>query len=129
MKKKRIVLLIIAILLVVTGCKSTKKSITTDKCIETMQENNFIISDIKETQFSDNPEIKQALVATDKSYSYQIEFYELTDNSSAKTLFDRNKLIFENSKSSNSSYISVELNNYNKYTLKASGQYKVISRI
>lgn len=132
MKKKGIITIsiIILLLLVTTGCNLAKKeSITTEDFKSKMQAKNFVIQDVKETQFIEVTEIQKATIAIEEGYKYQIEFYELTDANAAKTLYDRNKLIFESNKGSSSAYTNVDINNYNKYTLKTDGQYKVVVRI
>ena len=131
MKKRKILLLIgiaLTSLFIVTGC-GNKKSITAEEFESKLKEKNFIINDVKTTQFSDVPEISKGLVAIDETYNYQIEFYEFTSEENAISFYERNKLIFENAKGSSSAYTNVDLNNYQKYTLITDGKYKVLTRI
>ncbi len=60
---------------------------------------------------------------------WQIEFNVLKDNDSAKTTFETNKTLFEESKTEASIETSVNGSNYNKYGLTTGGYYMYISRI
>ncbi len=133
MKKRKLLLFLILIcitLFTVTGCfGNNKKSITTEEFETKLKKKNFIINDVKATQFSDVPEISKGVIAIDETNNYQIEFYECTSTESAKTMYERNKQIFESDKGNNSAYTNVDLNDYQKYTLTTSDKYKVLTRI
>lgn len=127
MKKIKIALLVLGVLLL-TACGS-KKAITGQEFINTMLDQNFKVLDVKEDQFSDYEEIKEAYVALSENEEYQIEFYVLDNNDSAVRLYNHNKEIFEDSKSGMSTDSYVNLKNLNKYTLSTDGRFKVLSRI
>lgn len=133
-KKKVLNTMLIFILLIsglffLTGCSFGKKtSITASTFNTTMKEKGYTVQDVG-SQFSNYNYVKQAYVAVNKDYSYQIEFYELQDDSYATSFYNNNKSNFESSKGNASAETSVALSNYAKYTLSANGKYKVISRI
>lgn len=72
---------------------------------------------------------KKVYIASGKDSTYQIEFYELSDEENAIKFYNNNQSIFESTKGSNSSESSASLKNYSKYVLSTNGKYKVISRI
>ena len=130
MKKfKNVISLIVCFIavLTVTGCKD-KKSITADEFKNTMESNDYIVQEATD-QFSEYDYVKKVYIALSSDSSYQIEFYQLSDEDYATSFYNNNKSIFEKSKSSKNSETSVSMANYSKYTLQTNGKYKVISRI
>lgn len=130
MKKiKNIISLIICFIavLTVTGCKD-KKSITADEFKNTMESNDYTVQEATD-QFSEYDYVEKVYIALISDSSYQIEFYQLSDDDYATSFYNNNKSIFEESKSSKNSETSVSMANYSKYTLETNGKYKVISRI
>lgn len=130
MKKfKNVISLIVCFIavLTVTGCKD-KKSITADEFKNTMESNDYIVQEATD-QFSEYDYVKKVYIALSSDSSYQIEFYQLSDEDYATSFYNNNKSIFEKSKSSKNSETSVSMSNYSKYTLQTNGKYKVISRI
>ncbi len=127
LKKILLVLLLVFCTTLTTGC-GNKKAITTDDYKSKMESKDFTVQDAT-SQFSNYEYVEQALIALEKSGSYQIEFYRLSDNDNAVSFFNNNKTTFENSKSSGAVETSVSLGNNDKYTVTTNGQYKVVSRI
>ena len=133
---KKSVMIIIAILLLIIvivaavffNLNKEKKSITASDFYNIMKDKGYIVSNANE-QFSEYNYIKQVYLAADKDYKYQIEFYEISDNTNAVNFYENNKLIFESSKGDSSSYTDVSFKNYSKYTLSTDGKYKVLSRV
>jgi len=128
-KIKKVVLSFICfvILFTLTGC-GDKVALTPEEFKNKMEFKEFSIQDAT-SQMSDYDYIEQVYLAISKDSSYQIEFYELSDNDYAMAFFNNNKEIFEDSKSSSTSETSVSIGNNNKYTLTTDGSYKVVSRI
>lgn len=93
-----------------------------------METNGYTVQDAT-NQMKEYNYIKQVYIALSNDATYQIEFYELSNNDYASGFYNNNKSIFENSKSSSASETSVSLGNNAKYTLTTNGKYKVISRI
>lgn len=130
MKKMRKVIvgvLLIIMMVVLVGC-GERKARTAENFKTNMVNHGYTVQD--ETYlFSYAGYVEKAYIAKDSSLKYQIEFYELSDIESAKYFYNYNKEIFETSKTSASMYKSVNVANYEKYTLQTDGKYKVISRI
>ena len=126
--KKKIVLmttLIISIFLI-TGC-STKTPLNSTDFVDLIEQNDYKTTNVI-NQFSDYTQIKNAFIAQDKEMRYQIEYYELDTEESAKSFYKGNKAIFqklENIKSRT----KVDLKNYEKYAQSTDSVYSSISRI
>ena len=133
--KKPVMIAIIAIviILVILGVifinlNKEKTSITASSFYTTMSQKGYSVQDAT-SQISDYDYVQQVYIAVSNDYSYQIEFYELSDDSYATRFYNNNKSIFESSKGNASAETSVSLKNYSKYTLASSGKYSVVSRI
>lgn len=77
---------------------------------------------------SDYEYIKQVYIAISSNSTYQIGFYEFSDNDYASNFFNNDKKAFEDLKSSVSTETSVSDDNNEKYTLTTNGKFKVVSR-
>lgn len=126
-KKIAVTLFLFIVLFSLTGCKN-KDSITAQEFKSRMEKENFVLTDAK-SQFSEYNYIQSVYVARDKDDEYQIEFYQMSDDTNAQNFFNTNKTIFEQNKSSSSSQTSKSVKNYSKYTLTSNGKYYVVSRI
>jgi len=133
--KKPVIIAIIAVVLIVAivgvifiNLNKEKTSMTSSSFYTTMSQKGYTLNDAS-AQFSEYNYVKQVYIAANEDYTYQIEFYELVDDSYAISFYNNNKSIFESSKGNNSAETSVALKNYSKYTLSANGKYKVVSRI
>ena len=127
MKKIKILGLLVLVMLV-SACTTKKVAIDEDKFISIMKNEGFTIVDVEE-QFEQFDGFEEAYVAINPTGKYQIEFYELENDSYTINFYNNNKSRFESSKKGATTYTSVDLNNYNKYTLTTSNKYKVLSRI
>ncbi len=134
MKKSVIIAIIAVVILVVIGgvifvnLNKEKASITASSFYTTMSQKGYSVQD-STSQYSEYDYVKQVYIAVSKDYSYQIEFYELLDDSYATSFYNNNKSIFESSKGNASAETSVGGKNYSKYTLSSNGQYMVVSKI
>ena len=135
MKKKIIILIVIVIIVIIAilgvvffNLNKEKTSITASSFYTTMSEKGYTVQDAN-NQFSDYDYIEQVYIAADKDRNYQIEFYELQDDSHATSFYNNNKSIFESSKENNSVETNTELKNYAKYTLSSNDKYMIVSRI
>lgn len=133
--KKTVIIGIIAVVIVIAivgvifiNLNKEKTSITASDFYTTMSQKGYVVQD-SSNQFSEYNYLKESYIAAIKDYSYQIEFYELVDDSYATNFYNNNKSIFESSKGSVSAETSVGLKNYSKYTLSSNGKYMVVSRI
>lgn len=105
-----------------------KESISADTFKTTLEEKEFNVIDAN-SKLSSVSQINQLYLAIESDYNYQIEFYELTDEESAKTVYDNNKNKFEETKGDTSACTSVDGKNWSKYTLTSDGKYMVVSRV
>lgn len=132
MKKSKTILLTIISCLTIflsTGC-FIKTKMTSQQFKEIFEQKGYEVIEITneiEEKIYDYNYVKEAYAA--KKSNYQIEFYEIIDEDYAKVFFDKNKKMFEKSKSNMSYETSNNLINNERYTLKTSGKYMVISRI
>ena len=131
MKKIKRILIVLTIMLSVvalTGC-SKKTAITASEFNTIMGEKGYKISDITNS-LSNVKVLNKAYLATDSDYRYQVEFYELKSEEDAKTMFDKNKKNTEALKGNVSTkQLSVNTNNYDKYTVVTNGRYYVVIRV
>ena len=120
-------LMCFVVLFTLTGC-GNKTAITSDDFKSKMESSGYTVQEAT-NQMSDYDYIKQVYIAISSDSTYQIEFYELSDNDYASSFFNNNKKTFEDSKSSGSTETSVSVDNNEKYTLTTNGKFKVVSRI
>lgn len=129
--KKTVIIAIIAVVIigvVFVNFNKEKTSITSSDFYSIMTQKGYSVQDAS-SQFLDYNYVKQVYIATTKDYSYQIEFYELLNDSYATSFFNSSKSIFASSKGNASAETSVGLKNYSEYTLSSNGKYMLVSRI
>lgn len=126
---KRTFILIISIfsIVAITGCQN-KNAITIDEFKTKMNDLGYVLQDAK-NQFNKYDFVKEAYIAAESNYNYQIEFYILEDIEQAKKFYENNKIIFEKSKDGVSTHTSINVNNYAKFILETNDKYKLLSRI
>lgn len=115
-----------AVVFVLTGCSKT--AITANTFKSKMSAKDYKVVDVT-SQYSSQIPLKTGYIAVKSDDSYQIEFYELNDASTATSMFNNNKSIFESSKANSSAETTVNGSNFNKYTLTTGNQYKVVCRV
>jgi len=128
MGKKKVILgfLCAVILFILTGC-GDKNPITSSDFKSISENKNYTFYDIT-SQYAQYGYINSASVAKSSS-GYQIEFYVLSDDSYATSMFNNNKTIFENYKGNSSVESSTSLANYSIYSLTSSGYYMYLAKI
>ena len=127
MKKVKVLMLLVLVVFL-SACSSNKIAINVDEFKETMRDNSYYVVNSKE-QFSEYDYIVDSYIAINSDKTFQIEFYKLSDVDNSIAFYNYNKDIFDASKTSNSAYTDVNLNNNSKYTLTTEDSYKVLSRI
>ena len=113
-------------MLVFTGC--TKTSTTTDKFKALADEKGMITTDAA-SQFAEYDFIEEVTIAAAEDYSYQFEFYVLSDQEHTKAFFEENKTIFEDSITGNYTQSASSGENYSKYTATTDDKFKFIEYI
>lgn len=125
-----VAIIVVATIIGVTfiNLNKEKTPITASDFYNIMSQKGYIVQEAS-NQVSSNYYIKQSCIAISEDYTYQIEFYELIDDSYATNFYNNNKSIFESSKGNAAIETNVGLKNYQKYTLSSNGKYMVVSRI
>lgn len=125
--KKKISLLLICILVCfqLVGCGS-KGSITADVFANSAENHGYVISYLDE-QYSAYPHIKSVIVA--QKDGYQIEFFVLSSEDNAKSIYQTNAMLFDESKDGNYVETSSSGKNYNTYKVKDADEIMYVSRI
>lgn len=136
---KIIIAIVIVLLITILGitftmvtvfnmANQTKDKITAEEFYNKMQAKEYVLTDATQ-QYYEYDYVKKVYIASKSDFSYQIEFYELSDDSFGKQFFNINKSIIEASKGATNAENSFNFKNGAKYTLKTNGKYGVISRI
>lgn len=131
-----VVVIVIILALIIVGAivgvsmllNREKDSITAEQFRSMMEQNNYTVADAT-YQFSQYDYVQQVYIAADSSYSYQIEFYELSNESNAIGFYNNNASIFQSRKGNAAAETNVSGKNFSKYTLSSGGSYMTVSRI
>ena len=133
MKKTLIIIGIIIVILFIIGLlafnslNKEKVSISADTFNTTLESKDYVITDTT-SQFAQYGNYMVKSYVAQKS-GYQIEFYELSSEENAISMYNTNKTKFESQKTNTSTYATVSMNNYATYSLITNGKYKYLSRI
>ena len=122
------VIAIVSVFGIISLVNQEKTPITANQFVTKMEEKSYITENAVD-QFIQYDYVIQAYIAADEDYGYQIEFYELSDESTAMGFYDNNVTRFESRKSNSSAETNINLKNFSKYTLLYGGNYMVVSRI
>ena len=128
-----VVLLIIAgiaslLLIVGKDIVTNKNPITASEFVTTMEEEEFIIKDVT-AQFSNYSYVNKVYLAISEDYTYQIEFYDLSNSDYAKNFYENNVEVFKKEIGSGNIYSYVNFDKYSRYSQETNNKYQVISRI
>lgn len=122
---KKYLLLCVAVLLLLTGCVGKERTaISAEDFRSKMEEKGYTVVDAT-NQFEAGLVEEVVLAYND---NYQLEFYVMPDEDSAKAAFMQNQSTFESAKGSSSSHKTVSLKNYSYYNLTTDGKYFTVSR-
>lgn len=133
MKKALIIIGIIAVVIVgiflvlFNSLNKEKTPITADTFNTIMTEKGYVMTDTT-SQFAQYGSLMIKSYAAQKS-GYQIEFYELSNEENAISMYNTNKAKFESQKANASTSATASMNNYATYALTTNGKYKYVSRI
>lgn len=133
MKKALIIIgIVVAVLAVIlfivfNTLNKEKTSISADTFENIMEGKGYILTETT-SQFAQYTNyISKSYVA--QKTGYQIEFYELTSEENAISMYNTNKTTFESQNSNISASTTVGMNNYSTYSLTTNKKYKYLSRI
>ncbi len=103
----------------------TKDSITSEKFISIMEDNDFDVIEVTDQFKGSDVYVKEGYVA--RKDDYQIEFYTFKNEDDADTFFRINREKFD----ANVAKSKVEMSgkNYSSFKLEANGKYKFLERI
>lgn len=111
------------------GCSGIDRTALTSEEFKTIiEEHGYEVVDVID-QFADYDHIDAAYVATHSVLSYQIEFYQISDDKTAERMFESNVEMMEKEKDSYTSKTSFSLGNYEKYTFTTNEMYESVVRI
>lgn len=133
MKKALIIIGIIVVVLVGIGLitfnalNKEKTPISADTFNTTMESKGYVMTDTT-SQFAQYPNYMAESYVAQKT-GYQIEFYELTSEENAISMYNTNKTKFESQKTNTSASATASMNNYATYSLTTNVKYKYLSRI
>lgn len=123
-----IVIVLVGIVLVVFNTLNKEKTpISANTFNTTMESKGYIMTDTT-SQFAQYGNYMSKSYAAQKT-GYQIEFYELSSEENAISMYNTNKTKFESQKSNASASATASMNNYATYSLTTNGKYKYLSRI
>lgn len=126
-KIKKLFLCLILGIIFTTGCSLIKTAITDEDFSSTMSQYNYTIQDVSQ-QFANYDYVKKATIALSENQTYQIEFYVLDTESNAKKMFKNNQKIFED-KTKNGLTKTVDMKNYNTYSIYNKTEYRYLCRV
>lgn len=124
-KKLSLIAVLVLFALTLTGCLS-KEVKTTDDFIALAESKEMTAVNAID-QFSYLGYVTEATVATNKEW--QVEFYVLSDEANAVSMFTTNVAKFESKKSGSSSETSTDLTNSQSYGLTSGGAYMYVARV
>lgn len=131
MKKALIIIGIIVAVLVgivlFNNFNKEKTPISADTFNTIMESKGYVMTDTT-IQFAQYGSLITKSYAAQKS-GYQIEFYELSTDENAISMYNTNKTKFESQKTNASTSATASMNNYSTYSLTTNGKYKYLSRI
>lgn len=123
-----IVVVVVGIVLVVFNTLNKEKTpISADTFNTIMEGKGYVMTDTT-IQFAQYGSLMTKSYAAQKN-DYQIEFYELSTDENAISMYNTNKTKFESQKSNASASATASMNNYSTYSLTTNGKYKYLSRI
>ena len=118
---------ILAVVLIVKNIDFEKDAIKAREFASLMEDENYDVADV--TSQYEAYGIDEAYIAIEYDQDYQIEFYELSSDSKAKSMFESNKDYFEDRAGSSKVTTSYSIGNYNLYSLTSNGDYMYLCRV
>lgn len=134
MKKGLKIVLLIILLLVIAAAvvflvviDKEKESMTAGEFYDEMEDEGYVLVDVTSQYASYG--IDEAYLAVEPNNEYQIEFYELSNESKAISMFESNKEYFEDRAGSTRSKTSYGIGNYDVYSLTSNGDFMYLCRV
>lgn len=119
---------LVGIVLIAFNALNKEKTPISASTFNTTMENKGYVMTNSTSQFAQYPNYMLESYVAQKT-GYQIEFYELTSEENAISMYNTNKAKFESQKTNASASATASMNNYATYSLTTNGKYKYLSRI
>lgn len=123
-----IVVVLVGIVLIALNALNKEKTPISASTFNTKMESKGYVMTNSTSQFAQYPNYMLESYVAQKT-GYQIEFYELTSEENAISMYNTNKTKFESQKTNASASATASMNNYSTYSLTTNGKYKYLSRI
>lgn len=123
-----IVVVLVGIVLITFNALNKEKTPISASTFNTTMEGKGYVMTNSTSQFAQYPNYMLESYVAQKT-GYQIEFYELTSEENAISMYNTNKAKFESQKTNASASATASMNNYATYSLTTNGKYKYLSRI
>lgn len=122
-------LLVLFLIGVLCSCGTPKEPKTVDEFIAFFDNGdlNFHVEDITNQYTEDY--VDNVILAVNLEHEYQIEFFDLSEDSVAKNVFNVNKENINNTITENSGEVSYSVNNVERFSKKDSSVYYTVARI
>lgn len=132
-KPAKLVIMLILIIFIISGLSfinynRSKPSISAETFVETMKNKNFSITDLAD-KYSDYGYVEHAYIAINSDFTYQIEFYSLSDIAKGKEFYKEKKAELKSSRRKGESKKGNDYRYYGKFILSSDDQYKQLYRI
>lgn len=129
MKKTALLLSIVAMLAMLTGCLMSRPSIDADTFKTRAEAAGYTVTDTTNIYPDGTVGICQIAVKGSDYIEYQIEFVVVPTEKQAQTIYKEKYSAYESKKGNGSSYALLSLGNFSYYRLTTNGEYYVVSRI
>jgi len=118
---------VIVMVILISSIAKPKESISAEEFKNFMEEKDYVVSDATE-QFANYDFVKKVYIAQDLDDDYQIEFYELEDESDAEDFYVTNSTNFDKYKENANVKVSSNVSgpNYHIYKLGTADSYKSV---
>lgn len=122
-----VVILVVVFFLIFSNLNKEKTPMSASTFSSTMETKGYTLTEAT-SQFSQYGNYVTKVYVAQKT-NYQIEFYEISTEENAISMYNYNKSKFEAQKTGTYTSTNVDLKNYSIFSLTVNGKYKYISRI
>ena len=122
-----VVILVVVFFLIFRSLNKEKIPMSASTFNSTMETKGYTVTEVT-SQFSQYGDYVTKVYVAQKT-NYQIEFYEISTEENAISMYNYNKSKFDEQKKGAYTSTNVDLKNYSIYSLTVNGKYKYISRI
>ncbi len=124
-KKGLLIVLLVVALFTLTGC-ITKKALSSAEVKTIVEKEGYTVTEDNES-YDEYEHIKEVLELGNSNF--YLQFFVISDEEKAKTLFNNNKELIDNNREGNYTNSSLSGKNYETYELISGGYYMYVSRV